>query len=131
MAIEFWMLLVVTGLYFALVMVEAASVTASAGVAYNMSNRDAPIERTVFSNRAGRAVRNHLEGLVFFAPLVVVAQGAGALGGLTATAAVAYALCRVAHAATYLSGVALARSLSWMAGIAALIVMVGAIIARA
>lgn len=114
---ELWMLLVVTATYFATVMADAAIVAKRMGAAYSLSNRDAAAARDTLSLRARRAAQNHLEGLAFFAPVVLVADAASINTQMTALGATIYAGARAAHAAVYILGVPLARSILWIVGI--------------
>lgn len=73
--------------------------------------------------RLANAHRNALENLAVFAPLALAvhAQGLGDAG--TALASQAFVLARVAHAGVYTAGVPVLRTLAFLAGFGAQMVL--------
>jgi uncharacterized MAPEG superfamily protein len=61
-------------------------------------------------------VRNHVEGLALFAPLVLVADAAGVSNPWTQGAALFYLVMRLLHAGFYAGGITPLRSISWGLG---------------
>lgn len=73
--------------------------------------------------RLQRAFLNHIEGLVLFTAAVVTAQGLGATGSATATAAWVYLGARVVYVPLYAYGVPWLRSVVWGVGLVATLVI--------
>ena len=129
MTIELWMLLGSAGLFFVLLMIEATYTDLKMGARYSLSNRDRPkTEMGAFHGRLLRAIDNLKENLLLFAILVLVLAQAGVHDQLTEAGAVTFLAARVAHAATYLLGITVLRSLAWFAGIIGMGMMVYALL---
>jgi uncharacterized MAPEG superfamily protein len=95
------------------------------GPGYTMSARDrdpscALSDRTA---RLGRALDNHFEGLILFGIAVGVVQMSGQNTALTAACAWAYLIARVLYVPAYAMGLRPHRSLIWVVGFAATMLM--------
>src|SRR6056297_2334983 len=101
------------------------SVTAQrqVGPKYAVSARDEPRQLTGFAGRAQRAMNNHFEGLILFGIAVTVIAVSGQSTALTAACGWIYLAARVLYVPAYLYGLAPWRSLVWMAGFGATLVM--------
>jgi uncharacterized MAPEG superfamily protein len=108
---------------FVLVYLEIFGKTRAAGAAWNAGNRDVAPEVPAWVARAGRALGNHKENFAFFATAVVVLHLAHRNDGATATAAVVYAVARVAYSLVYLAGIPVVRSAIFTVGALALLVL--------
>jgi len=73
--------------------------------------------------RLASAHRNAIENLVVFAPLAIMVHLLGASNALTAMAASAFFLSRVAHALIYTFGIPLLRTIAFVVGFWAQAVM--------
>jgi uncharacterized MAPEG superfamily protein len=73
--------------------------------------------------RLASAHRNAIENLAVFAPLAIMVHMLGAGNALTATAASAFFLSRVAHAVIYTFGIPLLRTIAFVVGFWAQAVM--------
>lgn len=73
--------------------------------------------------RLASAHRNAIENLAVFAPLAIMVHMLGANNALTATAASAFFLSRVAHALIYTFGIPLLRTIAFVIGFWAQAVM--------
>ncbi len=116
MTIELLALVGVCAVLMALLAVQGLWTPFTYGFGYGLGARDEPKPRSVFAARVDRAVANHIEGLVMFAPLVVVAAIAGVSTPLTAWGAILYFAARIAFAAFYIAGVPVLRSVAWGVG---------------
>ncbi|WP_027133321.1 MAPEG family protein [Geminicoccus roseus] len=75
---------------------------------------------------AGRGLRAHqnlIENLVPYAIVVLAAHAAGVSNTVTAIAAGVFLAARLVHAACYVAGITLARSVAYFAGVAATLVI--------
>ncbi len=70
-----------------------------------MGNRDALPERTGMAARGVRAHQNHLENLVPFAIIVLIAHVIGASNNVTIACTTIFFVSRIAHAGFYLAGI--------------------------
>ena len=86
--------------------------------------RDEPREPPKMLGRLARAYDNHVVSLVLFTAAVIVVEGSGRGSDVTATAALVYLAARVLYGPAYASGVPWVRSLIWIVGLAATVLMV-------
>jgi len=76
-----------------------------------------------WADRLRKAHANHIENLVPFAAIVLVAEASGLNGPATATAAAVFFFARVVHAIAYTAGLPWIRTLAFTAGWAAMLWM--------
>jgi uncharacterized MAPEG superfamily protein len=95
------------------------------GTGYTSSARDRPPSRelSVRTGRLQRAMINHFEGLILFTLAVVVVTLGGQATGLTAACAWVYLAARILYVPAYWLGLRPWRSLIWVIGFAATVVM--------
>jgi uncharacterized MAPEG superfamily protein len=104
----------------------SVSANLDVGLGYSMSARDRPPSRPLSerSGRLQRAVGNHFEGLIVFTAAVVLVTLGGGSTALTAACAWIYLAARVLYVPAYAMGLRPWRSVLWMIGAGATIVMV-------
>jgi uncharacterized MAPEG superfamily protein len=117
MSIELTMLALSVALLFVLVIIQAAAGTQAQGAMTMANNRDSLGPPSVWQARTKRAVDNHREGLIMFAPLVLIAADMGISNTLTVWGAQLFFYSRVAHAVIYLAGWPYIRPLFWTVGV--------------
>lgn len=95
------------------------------GVGYTTSarDRDPSADLSDRTSRLGRAMDNHFEGLILFGIAVGVIQMSGQNDALTAICAWAYLIARALYIPAYAYGLRPWRSLIWMVGFSATLVM--------
>ncbi|UWR21703.1 MAPEG family protein [Sulfitobacter sp. S190] len=101
------------------------------GPGYTSSARDRPPSRDMapVTARLGRAFDNHFEALILFAIAVGVIQMSGQNSALTAACAWVYLAARLCYIPAYAYGLRPWRSLIWMVGFGAtLIILVSALL---
>lgn len=117
MIIELWALLGATLLLFLSIFIQQIAIDRSYGAKYAISNRAAlPGESSALVERLTRLVRNHVEGLAVFVPLVAIAAIADISNSITQTAALVIVGARAAHFIFYAFGITPLRSLAWGVG---------------
>ncbi len=122
MTVELWMLLGVVLVFFVVNAAQALLGVRIIGLAKGLGNRaDDPVQFPGAAGRAQRTVRNHVEGLVIFAPMVLVAAQAGISNALTVMAAQVFFYSRIAHATFYILGITYVRSLAFLIGLASIL----------
>lgn len=94
-----------TVLFIALIMTSANANVMAMGFAWGISNRDEPANVTGWAARARRTYLNHLENLLSFGLLVVVAHLADVHTGMTVLGAKLFLFGRLAYAGLYIGGV--------------------------
>ena len=117
MTIELWALTGMAIILFLALFSQQIAADRAYGAAYALSNRDAlpgPASPTV--ERLGRTVRNHVEGLAVFTPLILVAAAAGVSNPITRWAAIAAVAMRLLHFVFYAFGITPLRSFAWAIG---------------
>jgi len=117
MKIELLMLAYSVGLLFLLILIQATSGVLVQGLMNLGGSRDNLPPKGVFQARASRTVDNHREGLILFAPLVLVAAVSGVSNEMTVLGAQLFFYSRVVHAAVYLAGLPHVRPAVWAVGI--------------
>ena len=117
MSIELTMLVYTVALLVVVVLIQAATGVLAQGLATMAGSRDNLGEPSVFQARMGRVVDNHREGLLMFAPLVLIAHAIEVSSSLTVLATQIYFYSRVAHALLYIAGVPWIRPVAFAAGL--------------
>lgn len=98
------------------------------GVPVSVGNREGTPPLPAWAERGNRAHRNMLENFPHFAALVLVGHLVGASNDATAIAASIFFWARVVHAAAYIAGVPLARTVAFFAGLTGEGIILGQII---
>ena len=117
MSIELMMLALSVALLFVLVVIQAAAGAQAQGAITMANSRDNLGPMTTWQARTRRCVDNHREGLIMFAPLVLIASQIGVSTMLTVWGAQLFFYSRVAHAVVYLLGLPYVRPVFWTVGI--------------
>ena len=117
MSLELLMLALSVGLLFVLIVVQAIAGTQAQGLMPMAGPRDKLGEPSVWQARTKRCVDNHREGLILFAPLILIAAQMGVSNTLTVLGAQLFFYSRVGHAIIYLMGLPYIRPLFWTVGI--------------
>jgi uncharacterized MAPEG superfamily protein len=123
MSTELTMLAYAVAVFFAVVVVQGVSGVLANGLVPMAGNRDSLPPDSAFCARAKRAVQNHIEGLVLFAPLALIAAHEGVTSPMTVLASYLFAGGRAAHAVCYLIGIPWLRTLAWAVGATGIILM--------
>ncbi len=119
MTIELWTLLGATLLLWIAIFAQQIALDKAVGAKYALSNReqDHSFEgATLLHGRLTRTVRNHVEGLSLFTPLILIASIAGISNVWTQYAAIAFFITRLLHFAFYAAGIIPFRSFAWGIG---------------
>lgn len=117
MSIELTMLALSVALLFVLVLIQANAGVMAQGLWPMAGPRDNLGPQTKWQARTLRCVDNHREGLMMFAPLVLIAADVGVSNTLTVWGAQLFFYSRVAHAVVYLAGIPYIRPLFWTIGL--------------
>ncbi|MFM8820296.1 MAG: MAPEG family protein [Phenylobacterium sp.] len=131
MPIELRLLVYSTVLLLGLVIIQAIAGVRAKGVQAMADARDGLSPPQGFHARALRVVDNHREGLILFAPLILVAATTDALGTTTALGAKLFFYSRVGHAVIYLLGVPKIRPLFWIVGLIGTLMVLAAVLGLA
>lgn len=117
MSIELTMLALSVALLFVLVVIQATAGVQAQGLWPMAGHRDSLGAPSVWQARTKRCVDNHREGLIMFAPLVLIAAHYDISNTMTVWGAQLFFYSRVAHAITYLAGLPYIRPTFWGIGI--------------
>ena len=128
MSQDLFALLGVGLLAFVLQMLPGIALMPKAGLAWGVGNRDATPEPPPWGARAARAHKNLMENLPHFTMLVLVAELAHEADVVTGLACLVFLGARVAHAAVYIAGVTVIRTIAFYTGVAAELVIAYAIL---
>lgn len=113
------------GLYLFMIVIQAVAATGSRKKSISDlvgARDDFPAEGlSVFHGRAKRAQANMTEGMIMFAPLVLIAVHTGQTSVVTAAGAALFFYGRLAFAPCYYCGVPWLRTLAWAVSIIGLV----------
>ncbi len=125
MTIDLWILLAVAGLQWTLIMTASTPRLLANGIPWSLANRETPsADVPPWAQRAQRASDNLQENIAIFAVVVLVVHVAGAANELSALGAQIFLGGRLAHAALYIGGVKVVRTLAWAVSIVGIALMV-------
>ena len=112
------------GLVVALVLVaQATGAVGRLGMGYMLSSRDEPRELGRYTSRLERALANSVVAMALFAPAVLIIVLRDRTGGLPLVACQVFLIARVVYLPAYVAGIAGVRTLAWLTGFAATIVL--------
>jgi len=119
MTIELTMLAWSTVLLIVLIMISANANLMAMGMEWGLGNRDEPSKVSGWGARARRTYLNHLENLLIFGLLIIVAHLANVHSDLTVIGAELFLGARIVYAILYISGISTmgARTLAYFAGL--------------
>lgn len=117
MSYELWVVALNAVILLVLYAVQGADTVLNAPK-WGLGARDEVRDASAFTGRATRTVRNQIEALAVFAPLVIVAHLAGISNTLTLWGAGLFLGARVLFVPIYLLGIPYLRTLVWGAGFA-------------
>ena len=101
-----------------------ASVLGDLTPRYLFSPRDEQLKtNSVLADRLNRALHNLLETYPAFIALVVGLVATEKTGGMAATGAIIWIVCRVIYVVLYATGIPVARTLIWLGSIIGLVMM--------
>ena len=116
MTYELWVLVLTSIMLLVLYLMQGMYTTVKAPK-WGVGARDDTRAPSVFAGRAERTVRNHIEAMMVFAPLVLVAHQIGVSNSLTVWGAGLFLGGRLLFVPLYLLGVSYLRTLVWFAGV--------------
>lgn len=103
---------------------QALSGILNNGFSWGLGARDTAKEPTVFQGRAMRTVSNHIESMMFFVPLALVAFHMGLVENAMVQKGVwLYLIGRVIYPLTYWTGLPYARTLIWFVSVVGLVML--------
>ena len=118
MSVELTMLLYSVALLVVVIVIQASTAILAQGVEALAGPRDNLGEPTVLQARTKRCADNHREGLLIFAPLVLIAAALDVSTSLTVLGSQLFFYSRVIHAGIYIAGVPWVRPVFWAIGMA-------------
>ena len=124
----YWLMLTVamTGLLWVPYVLDRIMVRGAMGATANPSPNDKP--QSPWAQRMNAAHANTVENLVVFAPLVLTAQALNLHTANTVLACALFFWCRLIYVAVYTAGIPVARTLAFVGGFVAQVMLVLAIL---
>lgn len=123
MSVELTMLLYSVALLVIIIAIQASTGILAQGVAAMAGARDNLGEPTVLQARTKRCADNHREGLLIFAPLVLIAAHVDLSTSMTVLGSQLFFYSRIIHAGLYIAGVPWVRPVFWAIGMAGCIMI--------
>ncbi len=124
MTTEALMLAATGGLVLLLTVIQGTRNVLALGLTTAAGNQHDIAPWTGWNDRLNRAIRNLMEAIAIFVPVVVAVQIAGLNNETTAMGAQIFVIARIAHAVVYTLGVPWVRTAAWAVGVVG-IIMVG------
>lgn len=131
MPIELSMLFAATIVTMLLLFVQGGVTPLAHGFKWGLGPRDEPRTPTILQGRMNRIVANHLEGMMMFIPLILIANLAGISTPLTQWGAMIFVGGRIAFAFVYAAGIPVLRSAVWGVSLAGILMLVAALAGNA
>jgi uncharacterized MAPEG superfamily protein len=122
-SVELFTLVFLAGLSLVLPAIYGPARARQVGSAALMGNRDKLPEPQGAAGRGLRAHQNLIENLVPYGIVVLSAHALGISNGITVAAALVFLIARIVHAASYIGGVTVIRSMAYGIGVLATIVI--------
>ena len=119
MTLELWTLLGSAAILWIAIFAQQLVLDITGGVQYALSNREQDHNFkgvTPLHGRLTRTVRNHMESLAIFTPLILIAAVAGISNIWTKGAAITFMISRALYLLFYAAGITPFRSFAWMIG---------------
>ena len=114
MTIELWSLVGCAAVMFLSIALQGLYTDVTSGLRYVFSTREEdPPRHGPMGGRLDRNVRNQVEGLTMFAPLVLVAAVAGISNNVTEIAAIVTLISRILFVPAYAFGLVPFRTIIW------------------
>ena len=120
---ELTMLVYAAVLLFIMIGVQGGVGLLNNGLTWGGGARDQAAKPNVLHGRATRAVRNHIEALSMFVPIVLVLNAAGISNEATVLWTKVFIGARVAYAVLYWLGTPWARTIVWAIGLVATLML--------
>jgi len=124
MTTEVLMLAATGGLVLLLTVIQGTRNVLVLGLPTAAGNQHDIAPWTGWNDRLNRAIRNLMEAIAIFVPIVIAVQIAGLNNETTAMGAQIFVIARIAHAVVYTLGVPWVRTAAWFVGVVG-IIMVG------
>ena len=129
MVFELQAVVFTTLILFVILMVQGSLVPLNQGFGWGLGSRDVARESSALQGRAGRTITNHIEGMLLFIPLALIAAELQLSSTLTIWGAGLYLAGRTAFVPLYLFGVPFLRSAAWAVSLLGIIMLAIPVIA--
>ncbi len=104
---------------------------ANNGLKWGLGPRDTSKDHTLIQSRALRTVQNHIESMMIYVPLALVAHLAGISGDLLVKGGWLYIIGRAVYPLTYWLGLNYVRTLVWAVSLIGIFMVLVAILTGA
>lgn len=133
MTIELTILAWSTVLLIVLIMISSNANVMAMGMEWGLGNRDLPANVTGWGARARRTYLNHLENLLIFGLLVIVAHLGNVHSDMTVLGAQLFLAARIVYAVLYIAGISAmaSRTLAYFAGLIGTVMIAYAVLTTA
>lgn len=118
MSIELLMLAAAGGVIVLLTLLQGTRNILVLGLTTAAGNQHDIAPWSGWNDRLNRAIRNQIEGMAIFAPILLSVVLANLTNNTTALGAQIYVLARIAHAIVYTAGIPWVRTTAWAIGVA-------------
>lgn len=123
MSTELLMLAVAGGFILLLTLIQGTRNILALGLVTAAGNQHDVAPWSGWNDRLNRAIRNQIEAMVIFAPLLVSIELANLTNETTALGAQLFVLARIAHAIVYTAGIPWVRTMAWAIGVAGIVLV--------
>lgn len=120
---ELTMLIATSGLILLLTLLQGTRNIIVLGLVTAAGNQHTIPAWSGVHDRFNRAIRNQIEGIVIFAPILLAIVMSGQTNDMTALGSQQYFFARAAHALLYITGVPWLRTGAWAVGVAGIVMV--------
>lgn len=123
MSTELLMLAAAGGFTLLLTLIQGTRNIIVLGLATAAGNQHHIAPWSGWNDRLNRAIRNQIEAMAVFAPLLVSIEFANLNNETTALGAQLFVLARISHAIVYTAGIPWVRTTAWAIGVAGIVLV--------
>ena len=128
MSIELMMLAAAGGLILLLTLLQGTRNVLVLGLPTAAGNQHEIAPWLGANDRLNRAIKNQVEGIAIFAPIVLAVSQLGLTNETTALGAQVFVAARLVHALVYTAGIPWVRTTAWAAGVAGILMVASPLI---
>ena len=113
MSFMLWTVVASVVILFVVLMYQGGLVPRYQGLKWGLGPRDEPREKSARQGRVARTLQNHMEGMLMYVPLALIAHLLGLSGNLIIWGGWLYVIGRTGFVFAYLGGIYALRSAFW------------------
>lgn len=123
MSTELLMLATAGGFILVLTLIQGTRNILALGLVTAAGNQHGIAPWEGWNDRLNRAIRNQIEAIAIFAPVLLAVESANLTNDTTALGAQIFVVARIVHALVYTAGIPWVRTTAWAIGVAGIVMV--------